>query len=161
MTSRQFLKRFFIGSSSLLLLCIAVVVIFDPFFQYHKALPGLKAVLADKEYQVVGTLKNFDYDSVVVGSSVAENYNNSWFDEGFNCHVIKAIRSYGATADLCYLLDEAFEHQQLKYVFYNLDPSALVADPEPTFELTGCPMYLYDNNYINDIQYVLNKGVLF
>ena len=72
MTSRQFLKRFFIGSSSLLLLCIAVVVIFDPFFQYHKALPGLKAVLADKEYQVVGTLKNFDYDSVVVGSSVAE-----------------------------------------------------------------------------------------
>lgn len=161
MTSRQFLKRFFIGSGSLLLLCIAVVVIFDPFFQYHKALPGLKAVLADKEYQVVGTLKNFDYDSVVVGSSVAENYNNSWFDEGFNCHVIKAIRSYGATADLCYLLDEAFEHQQLKYVFYNLDPSALVADPEPTFELTGCPMYLYDNNYINDIQYVLNKGVLF
>lgn len=161
MTSGQFIKRFCIGSGSLLLLCMAVVVIFDPFFQYHKPLPKLKAVLADKEYQCVGTLKNFDYDSVIVGSSVAENYNNGWFNEGFDCQVIKAIRSYGATADLCYLLEEAYEHQELRYVFYNLDPSALVADPEPTFELTGCPMYLYDDNYINDVRYILNKGVLF
>lgn len=161
MTSGQFIKRFCIGSGVLLGLCIAVVVLFDPFFQYHQPLKGLKAVLSDKEYQCVGTLKNFDYDSVIAGSSVAENYNNGWFNEGFDCQTIKAIRSYGATADLCYLLEEAFEHQELKYVFYNLDPSALVADPEPTFELTGCPMYLYDDNYINDVQYTLNKGVLF
>ena len=73
---------------------------------------------------------------------------------------IKAIRSFGATADLCYLLDIAFEHQDLKYVFYNLDPSALEADPETTYELTGCPMYLYDDNYVNDVRYWLNKGVL-
>ena len=65
-----------------------------------------------------------------------------------------------ATADLCYLLDIAFEHQDLKYVFYNLDPSALEADPETTYELTGCPMYLYDDNYVNDVRYWLNKGVL-
>lgn len=161
MNAKKFIRQFFIGSGMLLLICILVVVIIDPLFQYHKPLPGLKEVLTDKEYQCVGSLKNFDYDSVIAGSSVAENYDNDWFNEGFDCHVIKAIRSYGATADLCYLLDEAFEHQQLKYVFYNLDPSALVSAPEPTFELTGCPMYLYDDNYINDIEYVLNKGVLF
>lgn len=58
-------------------------------------------------------------------------------------------------------MDIAFEHQELKYVFYNLDPSALVASPETTYELTGCPMYLYDDNYLNDVQYWLNKDVLF
>lgn len=158
--ANKFLKKFFIGSSVLLLLCILAVVVFDPFFQYHKPLKGLKAVLTDKEYQCVGSLKTFDYDSVIAGSSVSENYNNGWFDQGFGCRSIKAIRSYGATADLCYLLDIAFEHQELKYVFYNLDPSALTADPETTYELTGCPMYLYDDNYINDVEYWLNKGVL-
>lgn len=158
--SKKFIKNFFIGSGVLLLMCILAVVIFDPFFQYHKPLPGLKAVLTDKEYQCVGSLKTFDYDSVIAGSSVAENYYNGWFDQGFECKSIKAIRSYGATADLCYLLDIAFEHQDLRYVFYNLDPSALAADPETTYELTGCPMYLYDDNYINDIEYWLNKGVL-
>lgn len=159
--AKKFIKHFFIGSVILLLLCIFLVVLFDPFFQYHKPLPGLKAVLTDKEYQCVGSLKNFDYDSVIAGSSVSENYNNGWFDDGFHCTSIKAIRSYGATADLCYLLDIAFEEHDIKYVFYNLDPSALSADPVTTFESTGCPMYLYDDNYLNDIEYVLNKDVIF
>ena len=158
---QKFLKKFFIGSALLLLLCMAAVILFDPFFQYHKPLPGLKAVLTDKEYQCVGSLKNFDYDSVIAGSSVSENYNNRWFDELFGCTSIKAIRSYGATADLCYLLDVAFREHELKYVFYNLDPSALSAEPVTTFESTGCPMYLYDDNYLNDVEYLLNKDVLF
>ena len=156
--AQKFLKQFFTASVILLLACVLAVVVFDPFFQYHKPLKGLKAVLTDKEYQC--SLKTFDYDSVIAGSSVSENYNNGWFDQGFGCKSIKAIRSYGATADLCYLLDIAFEHQDLKYVFYNLDPSALEADPETTYELTGCPMYLYDDNYVNDVRYWLNKGVL-
>lgn len=156
----KFIKSFFIKSAALLLLLIAVVVIFDPFYQYHKPLPGLKSVLTDKEYQCIGTLRNFDYDSLIVGSSVCENYNNHWFDAGFNCTAIKAIRSYGAIADLCYLLDIAYQSHDIKYVFFNIDPPALCADAETTFELTGCPMYLYDTNYLNDISYVLNKDVL-
>ena len=159
--AKKFIRNFLIGSGILLTLCILLVVAFDPFFQYHKPLPGLKAVLTDKEYQCVGSLKNFDYDSVIAGSSVSENYNNRWFDEAFGCTSIKAIRSYGATADLCYLLDIAFKDHTLKYVFYNLDPSALSADPVTTFESTGCPMYLYDDNYLNDIEYLLNKDVIF
>lgn len=158
--SKKFIRNFLLSSGSLLLLCILAVVVFDPFFQYHKPLKGLKAVLTDKEYQCVGSLKTFDYDSVIAGSSVSENYYNDWFNQGFNCNAVKAIRSYGATADLCYLLDIAFSRQELKYVFYNLDPSALTADAETTYELTGCPMYLYDDNYVNDMEYWLNKGVL-
>lgn len=158
--SNKFIKSFFIRSILLIILMIALVVIFDPFYQYHKPLAGLKSVLTDKEYQCVGTLRTFDYDALVVGSSVCENYNNHWFDEGFDCTTIKAIRSYGATADLCYLLDVAYNNRDLKYVFYNIDPSSLYASTETTYESTGCPMYLYDTTYLNDISYVLNKDVL-
>ncbi|MDE6963841.1 MAG: SGNH/GDSL hydrolase family protein, partial [Lachnospiraceae bacterium] len=109
--SKKFIRQFFTAGIVLLLLCILTVVVFDPFFQYHKPLKGLKAVLTDKEYQCVGSLKTFDYDSVIAGSSVSENYYNDWFNQGFGCNSIKAIRSYGATADLCYLLDIAFSRQ--------------------------------------------------
>lgn len=156
----QFIKSFFIRTIILLAAVIAVVVIFDPFYHYHKPLPGLKAVLTDKEYQCIGTLRTFDYDSLIVGSSVCENYNNHWFDGGFDCTTIKAIRSYGATADLSYLLDAAYESHGLKYAFYNIDPSSLSASTEPTFESTGCPMYLYDKYIFNDYPYLLNKDVL-
>lgn len=160
MAEKKFLKQFFIRTLLLLVAVIAAVVAFDPFFHYHKPLPGLKAVLTDKEYQCIGTLRTFDYDALIVGSSVCENYNNHWFDEGFSCTAIKAIRSYGATADLKYLLDSACEDRNLRYVFYNIDPSSLSASTEPTYVSTGCPMYLYDKNPWNDYQYTLNKDVL-
>lgn len=157
---QKFIKSFFIRTLILLGALLAAVVIFDPFYHYHKPLPGLKAVLTDKEYQCVGTLRNFDYNALIVGSSVCENYNNGWFDESFHCRTIKAIRSYGATADLCYLMDIAYEEHDLDYIFYNIDPSSLSADTTPTYESTGCPMYLYDKNPFNDYHYVLNKDVL-
>ena len=159
-TDQKFIKSFFIRMFVLLAAVIALVVVFDPFYQYHKPLPGLKAVLTDKEYQCIGTLRTFDYDALIVGSSVCENYNNHWFDDGFGCTAIKAIRYYGATADLCYLLDNAYEEHDLKYVFYNIDPSSLSASTEPTYVSTGCPMYLYDRNLLNDYPYLLNKDVL-
>ncbi|MCR5503584.1 MAG: SGNH/GDSL hydrolase family protein [Lachnospiraceae bacterium] len=158
----NFIKRFFLTAALLLILCAATVILFDPFYHYHKPLPGLKAVLSDKEYQVPGTLDHFDYDAVIAGSSVAENNNNRWYDEAFGCRSVKAIRSYGATADLCYYLDRAFEKHTLRYVFFNLDPSSLVADPEgTTFESVGAPMFLYDKNPANDVKYLWNKAVLF
>lgn len=158
---QTFVKSFF--KRILIIMCIiaAFVILIDPFFHYHKPWFGLKAVLTDKEYQCIGTLHTFDYDSLIVGSSVAENYYNGWFNEGFDCNAIKAIRSYGATADLCYLLDAAYENHELKYVFYSMDTASLAADPTPTYELTGCPMYLYNKNIFDDVEYLFNKGVLF
>ncbi len=158
---RKFLKGFLVQAVLLLLALAAAVILIDPFFHYHKPWFGLKAVLTDKEYQCIGSLRTFDYDSLIIGSSVAENYYNGWFNEGFQCKTVKAIRSYGATADLCYLLDAAYEEHDLKYVFYSMDTSSLAADATPTYELTGCPMYLYDKNYFNDVEYLFNKGVLF
>ena len=67
-TDKKFIKSFFIRTGILLAAVIAVVVIFDPFYQYHRPLPGLKAVLTDKEYQCIGTLRTFDYDALIVGS---------------------------------------------------------------------------------------------
>ncbi|RKM61590.1 SGNH/GDSL hydrolase family protein [Butyrivibrio sp. XB500-5] len=159
--SSNFINRLIVTAIVLAIAIGAVVYAFDPFYHFHKPWFGMKAVLNDKEYQCIGTLRNFDYDALIVGSSVMENNNNAWYDEAYNVKSIKAIRSYGATADLCYLLDEAFKDHDIKYVFYNIDPSSLSADAETTYESTGCPMYLYDNNPFNDVQYLFNKDVLF
>ena len=99
----NFIKKLILCIITVLILIAAVVFALDPFYHYHKPWFGLKAVLHDKEYQCVGTLRNFDYDTLLVGSSVMENNNNAWYDEAFGGTSIKAIRSYGATADLCYL----------------------------------------------------------
>ncbi|MCR5101770.1 MAG: SGNH/GDSL hydrolase family protein [Butyrivibrio sp.] len=160
--NNSFISLFLKIAAFLLILIAVIVIVCDPFYHYHKPWGFLKAVLNDKEYQVIGTLRHFDYDTLLVGSSVMENNDNDWYDEAFDCKSIKAIRSYGATADLCYLLDEAYNSEnEIKYIFYNIDPSALEASTETTYESTGCPMYLYDNNPFNDVYYLFNKDVLF
>ena len=63
--SKNFIKRFFIATLAVLLAIAGTVFFFDPFYHYHKPWCGLKAVLNDKEYQCVGTLRNFDYDALI------------------------------------------------------------------------------------------------
>jgi hypothetical protein len=156
----RFLTALAVTAAALAGLCALAVYLLDPFYHYHKPWFGLKSVLNEKEYQVPGSLRHYEYDSVLVGSSVVENNDNAWYDEAFGGTTIKAVRSYGGVADLVWYLNLAFESQDIRQVFFNLDPSSLTQETETTFEASGCPMYLYDSNPFNDIQYLLNKTVL-
>ncbi len=161
----QFLKKFFFGAFAGLFAAALLVVVMDPFYHYHAPIPPLKKVLKDKEYQCIGSLRNFAYDGVLAGSSMAENFNDRWFEKQ-GLTMIKAIRASGTTADLNYYLEEAFASRQrngqkLKAVYYNVDTAALFADKETTFAATGQPMYLYNANPFDDVEYLWNKDVIF
>lgn len=158
---KKFIKRFLIQSLSLLLLIGAVVVFADPFYHYHAPAAGLKAVVYKAEYQCIGTIRNFRYDGLLLGSSVAENYNNRWFDEAFGCTTIKGIKSSATTMDLLYYLEEAYQNHELGYVFYNLDLFALKAEQKHHFVDEGMPVYLYNHTVLDDVSYLFNKDVLF
>lgn len=160
-TGRKFLTAFAVFAVVLLFAAAALVLLFDPFYHYHGPLPGLKSVVTKSEYQCIGTIRNFAYDSVMAGSSTAENYNNRWFDEAFGCTTVKAIKSSGTTADLKYYLDEAQAAHDIKYVFYSLDPFSLNGDPDQNFVNENMPLYLFDKNLLNDVKYLLNKDVIF
>lgn len=157
----KFIRLFLTASLVLLLLAAGLVALFDPFYHYHGPLPGMKAVVTKSEYQCIGTIRNFQYDSVLAGSSTAENYNNRWFDEAFGCTTVKAIKSSGTTADLKFYLDEAFATHEIKNVFYSLDLFALDGDPDTNFVNESMPLYLFDKNPFNDVKYILNKDVIF
>ena len=161
MVNSKWIRRFAVWTAALLAAIAAVVVIFDPFYHFHGPLPGMKAVVTKSEYQCIGTIRNFSYDSVLAGSSTAENYNNHWFDEAFSCRTVKAIKSSGTCADLKFYMEEAFATHDLKNVFYSLDLFALDGDPETNFVNDSMPLYLYDKNPFNDVKYLFNKDVLF
>ena len=101
---QKFIRYFLILSALLLFAAAALVAVFDPFYHYHGPVFGLKAVVTKSEYQCIGTIRHFSYDSVLCGSSTAENYNNGWFDELFGARTVKAIKSSGTAADLRFYL---------------------------------------------------------
>lgn len=160
MDAKKVIRQFFSRIILLLLGVTGIVILLDPFYQYHKPLGSMKAVLTDRDNQCIGSVLNFDYDALILGSSVTENFNNHWFDEGYHCTTIKAIRASGSTADLQYLLNQAYKDHDLKYVFYGLDTMALISDVSASFDNTNSIMYLYTRNIFDDYPYLWNKEVL-
>ena len=158
---KNFIKKLIFSIVIFAFLVAGIVFVFDPFFHYHKPIKPLKAVLTQAEYQVIGTLRTFDYDSLIAGSSMAENYNNKWFDEAFGCTTIKAVKPGANTSDLVYLLKAAYEEKEIKNIFYTLDIAALTTTVQEHYVNEGMPLYLYNKNPLDDVKYLFNKHVLF
>lgn len=158
---KRFIRNFIIQTVVLLTAAAAIVVFVDPFFHYHKPVGSLKAVVTKAEYQCIGTVHHFDYDGIVLGSSVAENYNNRWFDEAFGGTTIKGIKSSAAAADLVWYMKEALALGNVKNVYYSMDIFALTADAGKEFPDASLPLYLYNANPFDDVRYLWNKDVVF
>lgn len=134
---------------------------FDPFYQYHKPVFGMDAVLYDRDNQVVGTIRNLDYDMVLLGSSVVENSDSAFLDHIYDGKTLKVIRASGSTADLLYYLDMAHDCRELKRVFWGVDIFALTAPAQVTLTGEDIPQYLYTRTMLDDIPYLYNKEILF
>lgn len=143
------------------LFAIAFIVwFFDPFYQNHAPFLGMEAVLNDRDNQMPGTVRNFSYDSVLVGSSVAENFDSDFLDDTYGCSTVKLIRASGSLADLLYYLDMAQEKQSLQNVFWCLDLFALDSSSEVTLYKEDTPRYLHTKAVYDDLPYLFNKEIL-
>ena len=154
---RKYVLRLIGVVVGLLLLSAATVLVLDPAFQYHLPLPGIEATYTNERYQNAGLIKNQDYDSVCIGSSVTSNFRASWFDERFGGKTLKVSYPGGTFADFDIALETIYATHDIERIYWSLDPRLLAADPQDSHSM---PTYLYDFNPLNDIQYLLNKDIL-
>lgn len=161
MNKKKALKWFGVFVVAVMLLPALATYTFDPFYQYHMPFFNLEASLYDRDNQVVGTIRTFDYDSVFLGSSVAENFDSSFLDDRYNCKTLKISRAAGSIADLLYYMDMAHEKQDIKNVFWCMDIFALTAPTEVTLHNESIPRYLHTETVLDDITYLYNKDILF
>lgn len=136
----------------------ALVIAIDPFQVYRLAtryMPPIDNVT--QVYANAGIVRSYAYDSAVVGTSVTENFRPSQMDEVLGGRFIKLCTSAGTAYNHALLLNLAFETHDIRRVVYGLDVYSLIAE----LDETGCPvpLYLYDKNPFNDVQYWLNRSV--
>lgn len=158
---KRFAKNFILLSGIWLVMAAVLVIVADPFFHYHKPLFGLKTVASKPEYQCIGSIRNLEYDSILLGSSMADNYNTRLFDEYFGAKTVKAVNKSASVTDLTYYLKEALKEKEIKNVFYSMDIFSFTGDPEKVFPDETMPKYLFNKNPFDDVNYVWNKDVIF
>lgn len=140
-------------------LTAGLVIAADPFFQYHKPLSSLNYVIDNQLTQNPGMIKHFDYDSIILGSSMTVNFNTDLFAETLNLNTIKLSVNAAYPKDIATMLSLVQKrHGNIDTVFLGIDPSTYHAAPETT--AYPYPEYLYDSNPFNDVSYLFNKDVI-
>ena len=136
----------------------------DPFFHYHK--PDTDKyfyVLNNQRSMNNGIIRHFDYDAVIIGSSMIENFRTSEADQLFGRNFVKipfSGASYREINDnICLALES---NPNLKTIIRCLDMGRFT-DPwdQMRFDLGEYPTYLYDHNPFNDVYYLLNRDIVF
>jgi hypothetical protein len=131
--------------------------ILDPLQQYRKA-HFYKPIYDNERYLNPGLAKTYEYNQVIIGSSMTENFLLSDAKEllGFT-RAIKFCMS-GATAyEIKLMLDSAYQHRKIDSVIYGIDLFSFTGDTTRLFNGEGSlPLYLYDNNRLNDYRYLLS-----
>ena len=160
MNNMTYRKKFTITLSTLLIpifLVIVGMVIIDPYFCYHKPIDGIPYTLEEEAYINAGILKNFDYDSVIIGSSLAALMEPSIVDEKLGANTVKTTINGASTRNGAFLMEYALNNKEICNIFYSLDYNALLGDKSQLYR--ALPQYLYDKNPFNDLQYILNKDI--
>lgn len=142
----------------------AWVVKVDPFFHYHK--PDTERYYYDlnnERSQNDGITKNFDYDALITGTSMAQNFKTSELDNIFGTNSIKVCYSGGTYKEINdNLVNALANNPKLKIIIRGLDMDRFRTDKDAMRpDLGEYPTYLYDNNIFNDVRYVFNRDVLF
>lgn len=145
------------------LLLAGIIIFIDPYFHFHKPIKGISYILEDERYQNDGILRNFDYDTILIGTSIDENSKTTDVEAFFGGRAVKVPFTGGYFSELSFTLDNALKRKPVKRVIMSLGYSSFTdvkyddwGHPEFNY-----PMYLYDDNIINDIKYVLDINALY
>lgn len=146
-----------ISTVIVMVLIMGTVIVIDPYFHYHAPIRGIPYTLENDLYINAGVLDNFDYDSVIIGSSLASLMEPSVLDKALGTQTVLVTLRGASTKNGTYLMDYAIKHnKKLKNIYYSLDYHAITGGKDDLSR--ELPEYLYDDNPVNDTEYLLNKN---
>jgi len=143
-----------------LLIVASVTAIFDPYFHYHEPFAEQRYSLHNQRYQNNGIARHFEYNAIITGTSMTENFKTTEFDELFDVNSIK-IPYFGASfKEIDEAVSDAIAYNgNVSVVLRSLDHYKLFDDKD-FMGYSDYPEYLYDENVFNDVKYLLNKDIL-
>lgn len=136
-------------------LCMAAVYIVDPFEHYRES--AILPLYDQESYNNPGIARNYDYDAVILGTSMVEMSHPSVIDACFGVHSVKLPMRGSYTAHMGWQLTHALNTHELKLAILAVDAYSLMGNPDDGDEIYD---YLWNDDPLDDIHYLLNRDVL-
>lgn len=162
MTGKKWFQTFLSISLAVMILLGGMVFVLDPFFHYRAPNSRIYYKLYDQRSQNDGITRFFDYDAIVTGTSMAENFRASDFDRLFGTNCIKVTYAGATFKEINDNLKVAYDSgHQVKYVLRPIDYTLLTrGKDELRTDMGEYPVWLTNDNPFDDVKYLLNRDVI-
>ena len=150
MDSRKWVLRTIAFSLAALVIIAAVAFLFDPFMQYR--VTDYKYFLRSR-YVNPGIIKNYPYDTVVIGSSMMQNFNMQSFRDKLDCDPIKVTIGGISMNEILELIGLINRQNKAQKMYMSTDLYLL--NSISATDRMRIPRHLLDDNFINDYKYLL------
>ncbi len=157
MKNKKIVFTFIITSVILAGMFFAVLFIYDPLKIFHKPWKYKEYLQWDMRQQAAGIINNWDYDSIILGTSILECTSSKDASENLGGKFINISLSGSYFFERAIVLNYVLKKKPINKVIYSLDSIGLVATDKSdgTFKIDNWA-YLYDNNPINDFHAYIN-----
>jgi hypothetical protein len=137
----------------------AINFIVDPYQYFHRAWyePRLSS---NERWQLPGLARAYAYDTIILGTSMAQNYYPSTVEAALGGHVLKLAMSGSSVHEQALLFDAARRTGQVKRVLWSLDESQCMGAPDRVNPSVVFPRFLYEGGAAAWGGYLLNASVL-
>lgn len=159
--AKKYVRMILILLTTLFIVYAGAVYVIDPYLHYHAPWFGMTPQRSDdSRYENYGLARFLDYDAIMLGTSVTQDAKASEFNALFDCNALRVKFSAAYFKELGDFLKYAYAHHdgEINTVFWVLDITHVLTTVD-TVGHTDNPEYLYDDNFWNDSQYLLNKYV--
>lgn len=163
MSAKKWIRDFTILLCGALMIFILLMVAIDPLFHYHAPLPHLNYKLIREDERLIndGIMRSFSYDGAVMGSSMIENTNISYVNDKMSGTFIKCPY-FGASLKEMSLNEEQLisRNPETHKIIRCIDYLGIRQDKDlMNYSEDMYPDYLYNDNLVDDVHYVLNKNI--
>lgn len=133
--------QFFIMLGSVLILFAGCIAYY--YFNLERLRFNMLSPKDEREFNaVIG--RYFKFDSIIIGTSMSENFKCSEFDKVTGGYSQKLTTSGGIISEIAFMADYAFKHQQIKNVLLDILPYSYLS-VKPEYEID---QRIYNNSAI-------------
>lgn len=160
MKKEHYLKVIVAGLAICLAIPAVLTAVIDPCFHYHKPLANMSYTYGAERYVNDGITRNFDYNAIITGTSVTENFKTSDMESIFGVSAIKVPFAAAYLNEVDANLRKGLETHDVEMVVRAIDFVNIMQDKDsaPRKDIVP-PEYLIDSNPFNDVSYLFNKEI--
>jgi hypothetical protein len=150
-------KKWVRATLTCMILFSMLVILFnltvDP-LQYYRSNNDKSVYWSEQRWQLPGLAKNYKYNTVILGTSMTENFIPSEVNNIFpSAKTLKLSIAGSSTYEQSKLAQISFSNKEVDNVIWGIDYTSLSKDDSAS---ENFPTFLYDNNKVNDLKYLLN-----